>query len=113
MEAILKLKNPIKINDTEVNEVKYDFEALTPNDMAEAEKRMIQKQKISAQMEEFNYTWHSYLFAAAAVKANSENDIADYMRLTGSDAVKARYLGRNFIMAAEDGEGKETSDEQQ
>jgi hypothetical protein len=108
----LVLKNPIKINDKEVKKVTYDFEELTPADMAEAEKRMIEKQKIAAQMEEFNYTWHSYLFAAAAVKTNPENDLLDYMRLKGSDALKARKLGRNFILAAEDGE-EQNSDEQQ
>lgn len=108
----LVLKNPIKINDDEVKEITYNFEELTPADMAEAEKRMIEKQKIAAQMEEFNYTWHSYLFAAAAVKANPKNDLSDYMRLKGSDALKARKLGRNFILAATDGEEK-TSDEQQ
>lgn len=112
MVEILKLKNPIKINGEEVNEVTYDFEALTPDDMGEAEKRMIQNKKTPAQIEEFNYTWHSYLFAAAAVKANPQNDVSDYRRLQGSDAVAARKLARNFIMAAEDGEEK-TSDEQQ
>lgn len=108
----LPLRNPIKINGEEVKEVSYDFESLTPDDMGAAEKRMLQKQQISVQMEEFNYTWHSYLFAAAAVKANPQNDISDYIRLTGTDAMKARKLGRNFILAAEDGE-EETSDEQQ
>jgi hypothetical protein len=109
---VLVLKNPIKINGEEVKEVKHDFESLSQKEMDEAERRMCGNKQVPVQIEEMNYTWHSYLFAAAAVKVNPETDISDYLRLTGTDAVKARKLGRNFILAAEDGE-EENSDTQQ
>jgi uncharacterized protein (DUF1015 family) len=103
METLV-LKTSIKIDGQDVKEIKYDFENLSQRDMAEAEKRMTGNGQMSMTLEEMNYSWHSYLFAAAAAKANEGTDISDYMRITGTDALRARKLARNFILAVEDGE---------
>jgi hypothetical protein len=109
----LTLKKPIMIDGAEVKEIKYDFDSLTTKDMAEAEKRMIVTTgQAPIGLEEANYTWHAYLFAAAAAKANPKADISDFLRIQGSDAFKARKLGRNFLLNAEDGD-QENSEEQQ
>ena len=104
METVLVLKNPIKINGEEVKSIKYDFDNLTLKDMSEAEKRMLENGQITMTLEEMNYSWHSFLFAAAAVKANPETDSLDYMRIKGVDALRAKKISRNFILTAEDGE---------
>lgn len=100
----LKLKKPIMVDGAQVTEVKYDFDNLTQKDISEAEKRMVTSGHVVTQVEEMNYTWHAYLFAAAAAKANPNTDVSDYMRLEGADALRARLLARNFILAAEAGE---------
>jgi len=102
MPKILKLKNPIMIDGTEVKEIKYDFENLTAKDMIEAEKMMLGNGQISMTLEEMNYSWHMYLFASTAAKENTGSSINDYFRMKGIDAVKARALARNFLIAAED-----------
>lgn len=108
----LVLKKPVMINGTEVKEIKYDFGSLTLKDMCEAEKRMTGNGQVSTTLEEMNYSWHSYVFAAAAVKSNPGTDISDYMRLEGTDALKAKRMARNFILAVEDGE-ENSSDQPQ
>lgn len=108
----LVLKKSIMINGAEVKEIKYDFENMTLKDMCEAEKRMTGNGQVSTTLEEMNYSWHSYVFAAAAVKSNPGTDISDYMRLEGTDALKAKRMARNFILTVEDGE-EDSSDQPQ
>ena len=109
----MKLKKPIMIDGVEIKEIKYDFEGLTQKDMADAEKRMVASTgQAPISLEEANYAWHAYLFSAAAAKANPKSDISDFMRMEGSDAIKARKLGRNFLLNAEDGDPENLEEQQ-
>jgi len=111
VKGVLKLKHPIMINGAEVKEVAYDFEAMTLQDMVNAEKYLINEGCVTLTTEELNMAWHSYFFAYAAAKANKGTDVLDYMRLRGRDALKARELAKNFLIGLDEedsqvGEGR-------
>lgn len=102
----LVLKHPIMINGVEVKEIAYDFDELSTKDLLNTRKQMIANDdEIAGAMtlEEADYNWHSYLFAAGAVKANPDTDLSDYLRFKGQDNAMARALGRSFfIISAEE-----------
>jgi len=104
------------INNEEVKEVKYDFNALTLQDMVNAEKHLTAEGCVTITTEEFNMSWHSILFAYTASKSNPGTSPHDFMRLKGRDALKARELAKNFLLGLgeEDSQagGESSSDEQ-
>lgn len=98
MKGVLKLKNPIKINNEEVKEVNYDFNALTLQDMVDAEKHLTAEGCVAITTEEFNMSWHSILFCYTAAKINKGTSPHDFMRLKGRDALRAREIAKNFLL---------------
>ncbi|MCR4442143.1 MAG: hypothetical protein QHH10_08270 [Peptococcaceae bacterium] len=110
-KKVLELKKPIMINGEEVSAIAYDFDAMTLQDMVNAEKYMTEQGCVTITTEELNMTWHSYFFAYSAAKANKGTDVSDYLRLTGRDALKARELAKNFLLGldAEDSPAGEAS----
>jgi len=116
LKGVLKLKNPIMINNEEVKEVNYNFDSLTLEDMVQAEKQLTLSGCVAITTEEFNMSWHSILFAYTAAKTNKGTAPQDYMRLSGRDAIKARELAKNFILgldSADSPAGAEENSEKQ
>jgi hypothetical protein len=93
---VLKLTKPLMIDGQEVKELKYDFDNMTARDKINVGKR-IKQDGVPVSVEELDTDYHMYLFAGAVVKANSDMDISDVMRLSARDIQKGAALARNFF----------------
>lgn len=115
MKKILKLSNPIMINNVQVAELAYDTNEITAALFSEAETR----KKIAAGSRnvaivpaaEFDFSLHLYLFFAAVVAVNPGYDFSDVERIHGKDVIEAMTIGRDFILGSEKS-AESTSDEQ-
>ena len=109
---IIKLRNPIMINNKEVKELTYDANEITPSGFAEAEYRKTKangsKGAPSSAAVELDYSLHLYLGFAAILAVNPEYDYNDLERIKGCDVMEVMKAGRNFIIASA---GKSTDDE--
>lgn len=111
----LKLKNPIKINGQEVAEVTYDANEIDGILFATAES----KRKTAAGMKnttitpaaEFDFGLHLYLGFAAIVAVNPSYDFSDVERIKGHDVVEVMAIGRNFMLASDQEQQENDSDE--
>lgn len=111
----LELKNPVKINGVEVNEVTYDANEIDGILFATAEA----KRKAAAGMQntsitpaaEFDFGLHLYLGFAAIIAVNQTYDFSDLERIKGHDLVKVMGIGRNFMLASEKEQPQNDSDE--
>lgn len=111
----LKLKNPIMINGAEVTEVTYDSNEIDGILFATAES----KKKAAAGMKnttitpaaEFDFGLHLYLGFAAIVAVNPTYDFSDVERIKGHDVVEVMSIGRNFILASDQEQQENDSDE--
>ena len=111
----LKLKNPIMINGAEVTEVTYDSNEIDGILFATAES----KRKAAAGMKnttitpaaEFDFGLHLYLGFAAIVAVNPTYDFSDVERIKGHDVVAVMGIGRNFMLASEQEQQENDSDE--
>ncbi len=99
MEKIFKLARPISINNEEVPELKYDFDALTAADLRAAG-TAYKKEGGIIQVAELDPDYHLFIFARAVEKASSEQniDMTDItMRLSARDTTRAEALVRDFF----------------
>lgn len=111
----LKLKNPIKIDGKEVTEVTYDSNEIDGILFATAES----KRKTAAGMKnttitpaaEFDFGLHLYLGFAAIVAVNPSYDFSDVERIKGHDLVEVMAIGRNFMLASDQEQPENDSDE--
>ena len=111
----LKLKNPIKIDGKEVTEVTYDSNEIDGILFATAES----KRKNAAGMRnttitpaaEFDFGLHLYLGFAAIVAVNPSYDNTDVERINGHDVVEVMAIGRNFMLASDQEQPENDSDE--
>lgn len=111
----LLLKNPIKIDGKEVTEVTYDSNEIDGILFATAEA----KRKAAAGMKnttitpaaEFDFGLHLYLGFAAIVAVNPSYDFSDVERIKGYDTVKVMAIGRNFMLASDQEQQENDSDE--
>lgn len=111
----LKLKNPIKIDGKEVTEVTYDANEIDGILFATAES----KRKAAAGMKntsitpaaEFDFGLHLYLGFAAIVAVNPDYDFSDVERIKGHDVVEVMAIGRNFMLASDQEQPENDSDE--
>ena len=111
----LLLKNPIKIDGKEVTEVTYDSNEIDGILFATAEA----KKKAAAGMKnttiapaaEFDFGLHLYLGYAAIIAANPSYDFSDVERIKGRDNVKVMAIGRNFMLASDQEQTANDSDE--
>lgn len=105
MNNILKLRNPIAINGTNISELNYDAEEISAALFAEADAR----RKSAAGMKnisispaaEFDASLHLYLGFAAIIAANPKYAFADVERIHGTDIIDVMGIGRNFILKSE------------
>ena len=111
----LLLKNPIKIDGKEVTEVTYDSNEIDGILFATAEA----KKKAAAGMKnttiapaaEFDFGLHLYLGFAAIIAVNPSYDFSDVERIKGRDTVKVMAIGRNFMLASDQAQQENDSDE--
>ena len=114
MKGNLTLVNPIKIDDKNVKQLKYDTNEITPELYAEAETRKAKAGHANGNRSgamELDYPFHLYLGFAAILAVNEGYTFEDVERVKGRDVIEISVIGRNFIMKSEGSEG-ETSDEQ-
>lgn len=111
----LKLKNPIMINGEKIAEVTYDPNEIDGILFATAES----KRKAAAGLKnttitpaaEFDFGLHLYLGFAAIVAANPSYDFSDVERIKGRDVVEVMAIGRNFMLASDQEQQENASDE--
>lgn len=105
MNGILKLKNPILVNGSEVSELAYNTENITPAHFCEADAKKRTacgaKNVSVTPAAELDYGLHLYLGFAAIIAANASIDFADLERIKGADVVDVMKIGRNFILKSE------------
>ena len=111
----LKLKNPIMITGEKIAEVTYDSNEIDGILFATAES----KRKAAAGMKnttitpaaEFDFGLHLYLGFAAIVAVNPAYDFSDVERIKGHDVVEVMAIGRNFMLASDQEQQENDSDE--
>lgn len=125
MKKKITLTRPISVNGTQVKELTYDTDNITPESFARAEGLARKKNGIDAPATavELDFTFQMYLLMVAIVNSNSEIDIMDLERISGAADVMTLYReGRNFIKAGveeeetemvEDIQPADSSEEQQ
>lgn len=91
-----KLSKPIMIDNKEVKELPYDFEAMTAKDKIDVGKEM-KTAGIPISVAEIDPDYHLYLFAKAVSKADPSITTADVMRMSAKDADRAAALARAFF----------------
>ena len=115
MKETLKLKNPIMINGEQIAEVTHDANEIDGILFATAES----KRKAAAGIKnttitpaaEFDFGLHLYLGFAAIVAVNPTYDFSDVERIKGRDVVEVMAIGRNFMLASDQEQQGNDSDE--
>lgn len=93
----LKLETPIKSRDHEINELVYDFTAMTGMEYTEAMDSGIS----SANVYDITYRQSLALFAKAAEKQTEDVDMKDILEQIGmTDALEAVQLATLFFRAS-------------
>jgi hypothetical protein len=97
----LTLSTPITIDGKEVKELPYNLDAITIDQLIEADAARAQAHPQSnalQKMAEFDNTLHLYVGMFAIIAANPKIDINDLRRVKGFDATQLMKVGRNFFM---------------
>lgn len=114
MANILKLKNPIMIDNKPVAELTYDSNEIDGILFAEAEskRREAGGKKFASFVPapEVDFTLQVYLGFAAIIAVNRSYDFADLQRIKGSDVKHVYDIGRNFILASDAEQPQSDSD---
>lgn len=93
----LKLSRPITINDVELTELEYDFEALTGGDIMALNKRLT-NEGITITIRETDGQYLDRLFFMAVRKANPVIDYPDLRRIAAIDLIRAEGITRSFLL---------------
>ena len=97
---IVKLKNPILINNKNITEITYDTNEITAQLYTEADS----KKKIDAgnvtfsPSVEFDFGLHLYMGFAAAIAVNPDYTFEDLARVKGCDIHRFSNIGRRFLL---------------
>lgn len=101
MADTLKLSKAIKINGSDVTELQYDIDSITPESFLEADARastgLAAKGISNMNIAEFNSALHFYLGCFAIIACNSSIDVTDLLRVSGRDINKIRKIGQHFF----------------
>ena len=115
MTGVLTLKNPIEINGKKVTELKYDTEAITAQQFAQADaKKMLASGTKSGNLSgaaELDFSFHLYLGFAAIIAVDVSIDFSDLERLRGADIKEVMKIGRNFMLGSEENSTDDASSE--
>lgn len=111
MAEKIKLKKAIKVNGTELSELTYDIDAITPENFLEADSRassgLAAKGITNMNIAEFNSALHFYLGCFAIIACNPSIDITDLLRIEGRDINEVRRIGQSFFADTALGEDQE------
>ena len=113
MKNMLKLQNPILINNDEVKELSYDSNEITGALLAEADamhRNSLGKSAANAPVAELDYGLHLYLGFAAIIAVNSKISFSDLERIKGYDTLEVMRIGRNFILKTDSPAESSTSE---
>lgn len=95
----IKLRQPLKVNGRDLDELKLDFDAITPDAFISADRESkVKKNGAGSTMAETDYTFHLYLAFEAAVAADPAIDMSDLERIKGSDLLRLMSAGRFFYL---------------
>ena len=101
---VLKLRNPIKINNDEVSELAYDGLEI-PVDLylsacakAAAASADGGPAALNSKFQEVDYILHFYIGCAAVIACNRTIDFADLERIKGYDILELSKIGLFFIV---------------
>ncbi|MGJ4851441.1 hypothetical protein ACH6CV_14455 [Bacillota bacterium Meth-B3] len=111
--GVLRLSAPIMVNGKRVSEIRYDFDALTVEDIVSLgrgrEKYGLLGGVVSQELDPF---CQFALFKRAAIKVDNSLDDSDLARLNAKDGAKAMRLARDFFLLGEETEDSEESEDQ-
>ncbi|MEA5135706.1 MAG: hypothetical protein VB035_06160 [Candidatus Fimivivens sp.] len=94
----LKLTKPIHVNGDELKEIPYCFEEMTARDRLQISIEMAAEGIPLTAVEEFDNSYHLFLFAKAAeIASNKKITSADILRISAKDAKTAGALARDFF----------------
>ena len=110
---ILKLSNPIKVNNAEVSELTYNYAEITNELYLEAAMRSsrINNTMNTAAVREMNEALALCLGKAAIIAANPSITWEDLDRIKGFDLLDVSNIGRFFITRRQDAATPEDSEE--
>lgn len=100
-KGILKLENPILINNEEVAELTYDPQKITAEQfsVACAKSAALNKtQSFTFKMMQNDYSLHLYLGMMAVIAENPKIDISDLERIHGFDVLSLTQIGTFFTL---------------
>lgn len=100
-KGMLKLENPILINNVEVDELSYDPQKITAEQfsVACAKSAALNKtQSFTFKMKENDYSLHLYLGMMAVIAENHKIDISDLERIHGFDVLSLTQIGTFFTL---------------
>ena len=99
MNRILKLDNPIMINNKQYTEFEYNPLKITASQFSEAcakASAMTKSRTVSFTFKQTDTALHLYLGMMAVIAVNPEIDIADLERLEGYDVLELTDIGMLF-----------------
>ncbi len=96
------LSKPIMVNGSDVKELSYDIDSITPEQAMEAEKRAAMngasKGLVNFVPGNFNQGYQFYLGCFAIINVNPSIDIMDMARVKGRDYNKIVAVGASFFV---------------
>lgn len=98
----LPLKRPLKVAGREVSGLEYDFDELTAADLHKASK-YLKDRGIPISIQALDYEYQLVVFARAVKVRMRDVDLADIMRLSAADAMKATGIARDFLLDKDPG----------
>jgi len=110
-EGALKLRKPLMLDGKLVRELPYDFDALTAQDLIDADKERAKMNDNMVYLQVLDTTSLLCLFARAVAYKMDNCETSDIMRLSALDANAAITAARRFFTLTQDaGDGEaETS----
>lgn len=104
METVgkLKLRKPLLVNGENVFEIPYDLEALTVEDITEADRYRYEEKGMPALYPTVDRATQLEIFARAVEKTTQDIGREDIQRLGAKDGLKAMNLARDFMNAADE-----------
>lgn len=115
MNRVLKLDNPIKINNKEYTEFEYNPLKITAAQFSEAcakSSAVTKSRTVSFNFKQTDTALHLYLGMMAVIAVNPEIDIADLERIEGYDVLELTDIGMLFTYRRWEAPSKESNSEE-
>ncbi|MCL2495684.1 MAG: hypothetical protein FWE98_08570 [Oscillospiraceae bacterium] len=106
-EGVLKLRKPLMLDGKSVRELRYDFGALTAQDLIDADKDRADENDNMVYLQTIDTTSLLCLFARAVAHKMENCALSDIKRLYALDGQAAVVLARRFFTQGQDAEDTE------